>query len=73
MFSVGNGIADNAFKENLEDSSSFFVDETRDTLDATATSETPNSGLGDTLYIISQEFKNLVQENLRMLSRRILR
>jgi len=38
----------NVFKEDLENTTRLFVDETRDTLDTTTTGETTNSGLGDT-------------------------
>jgi hypothetical protein len=49
VFSVSDGITDNVFQENLEDTTGFFVDQTRDTLDTTTTSETTDSRLGDTL------------------------
>jgi hypothetical protein len=32
-----------------------LVDETRDTLDTSSTSETPDSGLGDSLDVVSQD------------------
>jgi len=35
-------------QEDLEDTTGFLIDETRDTLDTTTTSETTNGGLGDT-------------------------
>ena len=35
VFSVGNGITDDVLKEDLEDSTSLFVDQARDTLDST--------------------------------------
>jgi len=38
----------NVFKEDLENTTRLFVDETRNTLDTTTTGETTNSGLGDT-------------------------
>jgi hypothetical protein len=48
MFSVGDGISDDAFKKDFEDTSGFFVDETGDTLDPTTTRETTDSWFGDT-------------------------
>jgi hypothetical protein len=48
VLSVGDGIPDNVLKEDLEDTTGFFVDETRDTLYTAATSETTDSGLRDT-------------------------
>ncbi len=39
MLGVSDGIADNVLEEDLEDTSRLFVDEARDTLDTTATSQ----------------------------------
>ena len=49
VFGVGDGIADNTFKEDFEDTSGLFVDETGDTFDTTTTSETADSGFRDSL------------------------
>ena len=38
MFSVGDSITDDIFQENLEDTSGFFIDQARDTLDTTTAS-----------------------------------
>ena len=38
VFCVSNRITDDILKENLEDTTGFFVDETGDTFDATTTS-----------------------------------
>ena len=38
----------NILKENLQYATGLFVDKTGDTFDTTTTSETTNSGLGDT-------------------------
>ena len=54
MFSVGNSISDDILKENLENSTSLLIDESRDTLDSTTTSQPPDSRLGDTLDVVSQ-------------------
>ena len=54
VLGVGDGITDDILQENLEDTTGFFVDEARDTLDTTTTSQTTDSGLGDTLDVITQ-------------------
>ena len=54
VLGVGDGITDDVLKENLQDTTGLFVDEARDTLDTTTTSQTTDSGLGDTLDVITQ-------------------
>ena len=54
VFGVGDGIPDDVLKENFENSTGLFVDESRDTLDSTTTSQTPDGGLGDSLDVVSQ-------------------
>ena len=54
VLGVGDGITDDVLQENLQDTTGFFVDEARDTLDTTTTSQTTDSGLGDTLDVITQ-------------------
>jgi len=54
VLSVCHSIADDAFKEGLEDTTSLLVDHGGDTLDTTTTSETADSGLGDTLNVVAQ-------------------
>jgi len=49
MLGVGDCIADDTFKEDLEDASSFFVDEPGDTLDTPTTGETTDSRFRDSL------------------------
>jgi hypothetical protein len=49
MFGVGDSITNDTFKEDFEDTSSFFVDETGDTLDSATTSETTDGGFSDSL------------------------
>jgi len=41
-------------KEDLENTTSLLVDETGDTLDTTTTSETTDSGFGNTLDIVAK-------------------
>jgi len=44
-------------EEDLEYTTSFFVDQTGDTLDTSTTSETTNRRLGDTLNVVTQLLK----------------
>ena len=54
MLSVGDSITDDVLKEDLEDTSGLLIDQARDTLDTTSASQTADSGLGDTLDVITQ-------------------
>jgi hypothetical protein len=54
VLGVGDGVTDDALKEGLQDTAGLLVDHGRDTLDTTTTSETADSGLGDTLDVITQ-------------------
>lgn len=54
MLGVCDCVTDDVFEEYLEDTSCLFVDESRDTLDTTTTSEATNSRLGDTLDVVTQ-------------------
>jgi len=56
VFSVGDSVTDDVLKEDLEDTSGLLIDEARDTLDTTTASQTADSGLGDTLDVITQDF-----------------
>jgi hypothetical protein len=53
VLGVGDCISDHVLEEDLEDSSGFFVDESRDTLDTTSTSQTTDGWLRDTLDVVS--------------------
>ena len=53
VLGVSDSIADDVLKENLEHTSGFFVDQTRDTFHATTTSKTANGRLGDSLDVVS--------------------
>ncbi len=55
VLSVGDRVADDRLEEELEDTTGLVVDETRDTLDTTTTRETADSGLSDTLDVVSQD------------------
>jgi len=54
VLGVGDGITDDVFQEHLQDTTGLFVDEARDTLDTTTTSQTANGGLGNTLDVIAK-------------------
>ena len=55
VLGVGDRVPDDVLKEDLEDTTSLLVDETRDTLDTATTSETANGGLGDALDVIAKD------------------
>lgn len=55
MFGVGDGITDDRLEEGLEDTTSLLVDHGGDTLDTTTTGETADSGLGNTLDVVTQD------------------
>jgi hypothetical protein len=54
MLCVGNRVANDVLEEDLQHTASLFIDETRDTLDTTTTSETTDSRLGNTLDIVAK-------------------
>ena len=54
VFSVGDRVTDDVLEEDLENTTSLFVDETRNTLDTTTTSETTNGLCIALKMIISQ-------------------
>ena len=56
VLGVGDGITDDVLKENLEDTTGLLVNKTRDALHTATTSETTNSGLRDTLDVITKYF-----------------
>ena len=64
MLSVGNGIADDVLQEHLQHTSGLFVDEATDSLDATSASKTTNSGLGDTLDVITKNLSVALSSSL---------
>jgi hypothetical protein len=55
VLGVGDRVTDNVLKEDLEHTTGLLVDETGDTLDTTTTSETADSGLGDTLDVVAKD------------------
>ena len=54
MLRVRNGITDDVLKKHLQNSSSLLVDQTRDTLDTSSTSQTSDCWLRDTLDVITK-------------------
>jgi len=54
VFSVCDSVTDDVLKENLQDTTSFLIDETADTLDTTTTGQTTDCRLGDTLDVITR-------------------
>jgi hypothetical protein len=64
VFGVGDGITDDVLKEDLEDTTGLLVDQARDTLDTTTTRQTANSGLGDSLDVITQDFAMTLSASL---------
>ena len=54
VLGVGDGIPDDILKEDLQHSSGFFIDESRDTLDSTSAGKTTDGRLGDTLDVITK-------------------
>ena len=64
VFSVGDSIPDDILKENLQHTTSLLVDEARDTLDSTTTSQSSDGGLGDALDVISQHLTMTLSASL---------
>ena len=56
VLGVGDGITDDVLKENLEDTTGLFVDESGDTFHTTSSRQTTDSGLGDSLDVITKDF-----------------
>jgi len=54
VLSVGDTITNDILEEDLQDSTSFFIDESRNTLDTTTTGKTTDGRLGNTLDIITK-------------------
>ena len=55
VLGVGDGVTHNVLKEDLEHTSGFLVDETRDSLHTASSSQSSNGGLGDTLDVVSKD------------------
>ena len=64
MLSVCNTITDDILKEDLEDTTGLFVDQTTDTLDTTTTRKTTDSRLGNTLDVIPENLSVTLSASL---------
>ena len=56
VLGVGDGITDHVLQKYLENTASFFVDETGHTLHTTTTSQATNCSLGDSLDVVAEDF-----------------
>ena len=56
VLGVGDGITDHVLQEHLEDTAGLLVDQTGDTLHTATTGKTADSGLGDALDVITENF-----------------
>ena len=54
VLAVGDGITDDILQKYLQNSTGFFVDQARDTLDTSTSSKTTDCWLGDSLDVITQ-------------------
>jgi hypothetical protein len=55
VLGVGDRVADDVLKENLQNTASLLVDETGDTLDTTTAGQATNSRFGDTCGNVSDD------------------
>ena len=55
VLGVGDGITDDGLKEDLEDTTGFFVDESGDAFDTTTSRKTADGGFGNALDVVSQD------------------
>ena len=55
MLRVSDTVTDHILQKDLQDTTSLFVNQTRDTLDTTTTGETTNGRLGNTLDVIAKD------------------
>ena len=56
VLAVGDRIADDVLQEDLEDSASFFIDETGDALHSSSAGQSTNGRLGDALDVVTEDF-----------------
>lgn len=56
VLGVGDGITDDVLQEDLQNTAGLFVDQARDTLDTTTTSQTADSWLRYALDVITENF-----------------
>ena len=56
VFSVGDGVTDDVLQEDLQDTTSLLINETRDTLDTATTRETTDSLINSAVHISNTKF-----------------
>lgn len=56
VLGVGDGVPDHVLQEHFQHTAGLLVDQTGDTLDATTTRKAADSGLGDALDVIAENF-----------------
>ena len=56
ILSVGDSITNNVFQENLQDTTGFLVDQSRDMFDSSSSCKMTDGWLGDTLVFVSQDY-----------------
>lgn len=54
MLGVGDSVTDDGLEERLEHTAGLLVDHSGDTLDTTTACETTDSGLGNSLNVVTQ-------------------
>ena len=54
VLSVGDSISDDVLQENLQNSTSLLIDQTRDPLDSSTAGQSPDGRLGDALDVVPQ-------------------
>ena len=54
VLSVGDSISDDVLQENLQNSTSLPIDQTRDPLDSSTAGQSPDGRLGDALDVVPQ-------------------
>ena len=52
---IGHTVTNDILKEDLQDSTGLFIDQSTDALDSTTASKTANGGLGNTLDVITKD------------------
>ena len=55
MLRVGDAVTDHILQKDLEDTTGFLINQSRNTLDTTTTGQTTDSGLGNTLDVITKD------------------
>ncbi|KFV65814.1 hypothetical protein N307_06726, partial [Dryobates pubescens] len=54
VLGVGNSISDHVLQEDLQHTARFFIDQTRNALDAATASQTADGWFGDALDVVAQ-------------------